>query len=91
MKRTWKNEYDLMLKLYLEISECAYLCGNYSDMNRFINATLKNANNLLDRIEVYALKIKALFVQEKADEAINEAIEILNQLGIKLHANPKYI
>ncbi|UCF90470.1 MAG: AAA family ATPase, partial [Desulfobacterales bacterium] len=87
----WKRCYNLTLALHTESTEAAYLCGKYGEMVRFSEIVLRNANTLLDKINVYEVKIEAFKAQYKLSEALSIALFVLNELGVKFPERPKKI
>ncbi|MBI4851599.1 MAG: AAA family ATPase [Acidobacteria bacterium] len=84
----WQNHYQLTLSLYLEISEAAYLNSDFEQMENFIQSAIDNANNLLDKIKAYEIKINSLVAQLKPLEAIKISLMVLKLLEINLPEKP---
>lgn len=85
---SWQRQYDLTLALYVEAAEAAYLSGNFEEMERLASVVLKHAKNLLDKVNVYEVKIQACTVYNKPLEAIETALSVLKMLGINFSKNP---
>ncbi|MHC4269809.1 MAG: AAA family ATPase [Planctomycetota bacterium] len=85
----WVSQYELTHSLSVLGAEATFLCGDYTKMEIFINETLKNAKDILDRIEVYKTKTQFLFIQNKPREAINMTLDTLNFLGVYAPRKPK--
>ncbi|MDB9317965.1 ATP-binding protein [Nodularia spumigena CS-590/02] len=84
----WETEYKLTIGLYDGGAEVAYLCGDFEQMQQWVEVVLQQARNLLDKIKVYEVKIIASIVQSKQLEAIQTALSILQLLGISLPHEP---
>ena len=84
----WNTIYDLSLELYIEAAETAYLIGNFTTMEKLVNEVLQQANNLLDKVKVYEIKIQAHIAQNKLLEAVQIALPVLKFLGINLPPKP---
>ncbi len=87
-KNAWQNYYQLTFFLYLEVSEAAYLNSDFEEMKVFIQVAIDNANNLLDKVNAYEIKIQSLVAELKPLEAINVSLLVLKLLGIELPTQP---
>ncbi|HSE39071.1 MAG TPA: sigma 54-interacting transcriptional regulator [Blastocatellia bacterium] len=52
----WESEYPLAFELYIEASECEYLCGNFDEAEQRFDWLLKRVKTNLDRARVYRLR-----------------------------------
>ncbi|MEO1636902.1 MAG: AAA family ATPase, partial [Cyanobacteria bacterium J06631_9] len=77
---SWKSAYKLTLALYEELSEVAYLNGDFEQSAQFAAMVLEQATSLLDQTNVYVTKIQSSIAQEKLTEAIQIALPLLTQL-----------
>ncbi len=84
----WESHYELTLALHDATAEAAYLSGQFAQMEAIADLTLKSAKTLLDKIPTYETQIQAYLAQNRLTEAIQTALNILKQLGIKLPQNP---
>ncbi|MBD2435262.1 ATP-binding sensor histidine kinase [Nostoc sp. FACHB-110] len=84
----WESEYKLTLGLYEGAAEVAYLSGNFEQMQQWAEVVLQNANNLLDKVKVYEVKIISAIIQSQQLTAIQTALSVLNLLGIELPEKP---
>ncbi len=83
----WKDEYILALRLHNEAAEAAYLSGNGSGMEQFVNGVLTNANGFLDKVAVFDTKIQFLISKGKMNEAISLAVSTLKKLKVGFPRN----
>ncbi len=79
---SWKYHYALTLALYESEIEGAYLNGEFEEMEQLAKVLDSHTVNLLDRIKVYEVKIKAYSGQNKLKEATNIGLVVLEQLGV---------
>ena len=79
----WQNHYDLMLKLYIEGTEAAYLSLNFDSMNELMEIVLEKATAVLDKVKVYEIKIQACMAQNNLIGAVETAHYALGLLGVK--------
>jgi len=84
----WQTQYELTLELYTAATEAAYLSGNFERMAGLSTISLEHAKTLLDRVNVYQVEIQAAQAQAKPSEAIQIALQILQQLGVTFPAQP---
>ncbi|MEM7019702.1 MAG: histidine kinase dimerization/phospho-acceptor domain-containing protein, partial [Pseudomonadota bacterium] len=68
--------------------ETAYLQGQYRHMEVYAHVVLDKAQRMLDKARVYEILIQAFQAQNKYQEAIDSALEILSLLGVRLPSNP---
>ena len=86
--KSWSQQYNLTLDLYLEAAETAYTIANYDEMERLSGVVLQKAQTLLDKVKVYEIKIQAYGAQMKFMEAIDIGLEVLKLLGVELPERP---
>ncbi|MDJ1182465.1 trifunctional serine/threonine-protein kinase/ATP-binding protein/sensor histidine kinase [Roseofilum casamattae] len=84
----WTTSYDLTLDLHIEAANSAYLQGDYEKMETLIEAAIGNAHSIRDRVQAYEIKIQSSMAQNKRLEAIDIALDFLDELGVKISKNP---
>ncbi len=87
-ENSWSTEYQLTLALHEEAAEATYLYGDFEKMEKFVDIVLEKANNLLDKMKVYEIKIQAYIGLTKLPEALTIGLSVLSLLGINFPANP---
>ncbi len=85
---SWLNLYNLTLLLYESAAETAYLTGDFEEMSLVVEIVLQQAKTVLDKMKVYAVKIKAYQSQNKPLIAIKIALNALALLEINLPEQP---
>lgn len=88
---SWQTNYDLILTLYSEAAEVAYLSGNFEQMEYLVSVVLKQAKSLLDRVKVYQVKLEAYQSQNKDLAAIQMALPVLENLEFTLPESPQLL
>ncbi|MBW4442006.1 MAG: AAA family ATPase [Plectolyngbya sp. WJT66-NPBG17] len=88
---SWQTDYDLTLKLYVETTEVAYLCGEFEQVEYWATIVLQQAKTVLDSIEVYEVKIQADTAQSQLIKAISTALQVLQRLGISFPEQPNQL
>ncbi|MCP4184091.1 MAG: AAA family ATPase, partial [Hyphomicrobiales bacterium] len=85
---SWHRQYELMLALYVEAAEAAYLSARFEQVEQFVETGLQFAGTLLDKVKIHEIKIQAYTKQNKLLEAVKTALRILKLLGITFPENP---
>ncbi|WP_204102045.1 MULTISPECIES: ATP-binding protein [Spirulina sp. CCY15215] len=84
----WDTEYNLTLQLYVETVEVEYLLARFEKAENLSDIVLDRAQNLLDRVKIYELKIQFLIPQNRMNEAIETALPVVELLGYPLEIEP---
>ncbi len=84
----WHDYYDLMLTVYTQGAELAYLNSDFEHEKFLIEQVLKRSKTLLDKVHVYEVQIQSLIAQDKSLESIRKALQTLRLLGVNLPENP---
>ncbi|MEN9565408.1 MAG: hypothetical protein RLZZ69_604, partial [Cyanobacteriota bacterium] len=77
---SWLTNYHLILALYSEAAEVAYLNGDFEQMERFASMVQQQAQTLLDRVKVYQVQLEAYQAQNQNLTAIQLALTLLENL-----------
>ncbi|OKH54583.1 serine/threonine protein kinase [Calothrix sp. HK-06] len=83
------EQYELVLALYEEACDTAYLCGDYDKMEEFAQQVINRGETVLDKIRVYEIIIQAQIVQNKLIEGLNISLDVLKLLNIEFPLAPK--
>ena len=86
-KNTWQ-QYEMTLALHELAAEIALLNGNFEAMEQFINTVIKQAHSLLEKVNVYCIRIQSHIFQSKLTSAIAIAQPVLQQLGVTFPETP---
>ena len=84
----WQRQYEMTLNLHDIAAEVASLCGEFDQMDRWIDTVIHHTRTPLERASVYIVKIQALSSQNKFLEAIAIGLLILKELGVELPDSP---
>jgi predicted ATPase/class 3 adenylate cyclase len=84
----WEKRYDLALQLHELAAEGAFLTSAFDAMTGYVDAVVAHARDVLDVQRVYEIKIQALGLQDRLSEAIDTALGLLAQLGVRFPAQP---
>jgi len=81
---SWTNHYQSTLNIYTELSDIAYLNGDYQKTSEYVDVIDKNATEILDTTKAYFSLLNSLRAQAKYKEAIKKGLEIVAKLGVKV-------
>jgi len=87
-EKSWEQQYELMLALHIESTETAYLNGHFELMDQLVQTVLEHAQNWLDKVPVYQVKIAAYQAQNQLLKGFNTGLDILKLLDISFPAAP---
>ena len=87
--RAWSSAYEDTLTLYLELSECSFLGGDYQRADELLDVVLANARSPLDRARAYQLRIWLYPVAGRFRDAIAAMVEALRPFGITFPEAPE--
>ena len=85
---SWQQQYDLTLVLYTETAEAAYLCGEFVQTEQLVEVVLQHARTLLDKVNVYEVKIEAYKAQNKLLDAVKTGFVVMKLLGVRFPRKP---
>src|SRR6476661_4352073 len=83
-ENAWQRQYEMTLNLHDIAAEVASLCGEFDQMDRWIDTVIHHTRTPLERVSVYTVKIQALTSQNKFLEAIAIGLLSLKELGVEL-------
>lgn len=89
--KIWESNYDLMLELYIEGTEAAYLNAKFDLMDQYAKEALSHVRDMLEEVKIIKTQILAYIVQNNSPAAIDTAITTIARLGINLIRYPKTI
>ncbi|OUC14485.1 MAG: hypothetical protein B0A82_12040, partial [Alkalinema sp. CACIAM 70d] len=84
----WLNHYQLTLALHTSVTEALYLSSDFEQMERYAEITLSQAQDLLEQVPVYNVRIQAYMAQSRHLDALSLALKVLHLLGVDLPENP---
>ena len=88
---SWKSKYDTTFELYIELAECMYIEGDFSEAERLYNKALENAKTNVDKANVFNKKMVLYTIQHRIDDAIKCGKNGLKPFGLNLTLKPSKI
>ncbi|MCW5313413.1 AAA family ATPase [Nostoc sp. KVJ3] len=87
-EKAWQQQYEMTLLFHNNAAELAMLCGDFEVMEQWIDIVIEQAHSLLEKLNVYRIRIQAKTSQNQLTESIAIGIQILQQLGVKIPETP---
>jgi PAS domain S-box-containing protein len=87
----WSLRYEETFELYLLLSECEYLAGNFDAADALFDLILAGACSDLDSAKVHSLRIKLYQVAGKYDKGLAVALSALRTFGVGFADNDRDI
>ncbi|MDZ8187236.1 MAG: AAA family ATPase [Nostoc sp. ChiSLP02] len=87
-ENTWQQQYEMTLALHELAAEIALLNGSFEAMEQFIDTVIEQAHSLLEKVNVYCIRIQSQIFQSKLTSAIAIAQPVLQQLGVTFPETP---
>lgn len=84
----WAKDYELALGFCRQLTECAYLAGDFAAADRMFAEAEARATSFADRVAVEMVKIPCYQAQEKEEMALAAGLGILRGLGFRISENP---
>lgn len=84
----WQTDYAIALELHNLAAEVAWLCGDFTQMDRWIATVIEQAQTPLDRMQVYQVQLQSLNARNQFVEAIAIGTQVLQELGVDFPQTP---
>lgn len=84
----FQRSYALALALTEEAAEVSFLVADFEAMNRYVDALLRHAQTLSDKVKAAQVRINALIAENQFSTSIDVAREMLLALGVDLPHEP---
>jgi predicted ATPase/signal transduction histidine kinase/ActR/RegA family two-component response regulator len=85
----WSVAYKDTLTVYLELSECTFLGGDFQRADELLDVVLANARSPLDRARAYQLRIWLYPVVGRYRDAVAAMVEAVRPFGITFPNAPE--
>ncbi|BBD67252.1 serine/threonine protein kinase with two-component sensor domain [Nostoc commune NIES-4072] len=86
--QAWQQHYEMTLAFHELAAEVAMLGGDFETMEQFINIVIEQAHDLLEKVNVYRIRIQAKVSQMQFTQVLGIGINLLQQLGITITESP---
>lgn len=80
----WKDDYDFALNLFKELIEIEYLNGNFETSQKYAQIALENAQDSLEKADIYNILIVQITLQAKYADAIQLGKKALHLLDFTI-------
>ncbi|MBN2526452.1 MAG: AAA family ATPase [Deltaproteobacteria bacterium] len=80
----WKRDYPTARQIFTSLAETAYLSQNHIEAEDAFSDVIKNAESVLDTIDIHRLKVSLLAMDNMYKASFDLGINILQQLDIEL-------
>ncbi|HPZ22026.1 MAG TPA: AAA family ATPase [Bacillota bacterium] len=84
----WDTDYRLTHDLYLELAQAQHLVGNMEEAEELFATVLDHTPDLLERADIYAIKVILYAGAGKYAEAVQTGINALAKLGVRVPLQP---
>jgi len=84
----WQRQYELCLTLHKLAAELVFLCGDFDGMNQLVKVVIRHTKTLLERVDIYTMRMQALASQRKFSDVIPAGKSILKEFGVELPEHP---
>ncbi|WP_427158301.1 trifunctional serine/threonine-protein kinase/ATP-binding protein/sensor histidine kinase [Aliinostoc sp. HNIBRCY26] len=82
-EQAWQRQYDMKLELHELASEIASLCGQFALMDQLIDSVITQAHSLLEKVNIYCIKIQSYVFQNEPTKALDIGQNLLQKFGVK--------
>jgi PAS domain S-box-containing protein len=87
-EQAWQQQYEITLAFHELVAEVAMLGSDFEVMEQFINIVIEQAHTLLEKVNVYRIRIQAKVSQMQFTEVLHIGIDLLQQLGVTIPEAP---
>ncbi|MGB3653042.1 MAG: AAA family ATPase [Rivularia sp. (in: cyanobacteria)] len=87
-ENAWLWEYEMSLAFHELGAELASLCGDFEAMEQLIEIVIASSNSLLEKVNVYRIRIQYNISGNKLPEAIVIALQLLEQFSVTFPETP---
>lgn len=84
----WQLDYEEAFAIHVEGARSAYLNGDRETMQRLVDVAVAHARDAVDAAEAREVHIQALVAEQKFAEAVGLALDVLEELDVKLPRTP---
>ncbi|MBE9207658.1 AAA family ATPase [Nostoc sp. LEGE 06077] len=87
-EKAWQQQYEMTLNFHELGAEIASLCGDFAVMEQLIDTVITQAHSLLEKVNVYCIKIQSYVFQNQPIEALDSGQKLLQEFGVMFAESP---
>jgi predicted ATPase/GAF domain-containing protein/HPt (histidine-containing phosphotransfer) domain-containing protein len=84
----WSQNYEILIPLYQETTELAFLNGKHSEMNVYAEILISHSKSPMEQVKTYDVLVKSAIGSGQLQKAIDLSIDILNKLNYRFPVKP---
>ncbi|MDZ8185756.1 MAG: AAA family ATPase [Nostoc sp. ChiSLP02] len=81
-EKAWQQQYEITLTFHELAAELAFLCGDFEMMEHFIDLVSDRAHSLVEKANVYRIRIQAYSSGNRLAESLAIGRQVLQQFGV---------
>ncbi|AFY44037.1 ATP-binding sensor histidine kinase [Nostoc sp. PCC 7107] len=87
-EKAWQQQYEITLAFHELAAAIASLCGEFELMEKLIDSVIAQAQSLLEKVNIYCIKIQSYVFQNKPVEALDIGQKLLQEFGVIFAESP---
>ena len=89
--KSWNYQYEFTLEIHIETLEVLSLTTQFTQVDSLSETILNHSKNILERVPVYQILILSKHAQFKQHEAIDIALNFVEELGTNIPRQPERV
>lgn len=89
IEEDWTTYYHMCFSIYLELSECEYLCGDGEAAEHLYDVLLQQATSWIERAQVYGRQVTQYALSGEHGQAVHIGVKALREAGITIPDSPR--
>jgi len=85
---SWRNDYELTLKLHNSAAEAALCAKNSNYLHKVMHQVFQNATAFEHKVECYSIQMRECNISRNYKETLKIGLFVLEQLGVNIPSEP---